>query len=408
MDYNISSVENAVIQEGVAKIKVIGVGGGGNNAINRMIAANIKSATFAAINTDKQALIMSRAPERIQIGEKLTKGLGAGADPEIGRQAAEESRQAIKEALQGVDLVFITAGMGGGTGTGAAPVVAQIAKELGALTVAVVTKPFSFEGRRRLNNAEQGIANLRKNVDTLVVIPNDKLTQNFSKDITMVEAFLRADEVLRHGIQGISDLIVFPALINLDFADVKTIMKNTGMAHMGLGEGRGENRTIDAVRKAVYSPLLETTIEGATGVIVHISGGADLTLGEVQHAVQLIHEVADETANIIFGADVREELEEEVKVTIIATGFDKSNFETFAEEKPKKAEQPARPLIGHERLDNLFANAMQKEEQPKIDYQARPQPQQTFVQPKQNDPFATRIQPREDDDIPPFLRKLRK
>ena len=310
MDYNISSVENAVIQEGVAKIKVIGVGGGGNNAINRMIAANIKSATFAAINTDKQALIMSRAPERIQIGEKLTKGLGAGADPEIGRQAAEESKQAIKEALQGVDLVFITAGMGGGTGTGAAPVVAQIAKELGALTVAVVTKPFSFEGRRRLNNAEQGIANLRKNVDTLVVIPNDKLTQNFSKDITMVEAFLRADEVLRHGIQGISDLIVFPALINLDFADVKTIMKNTGMAHMGLGEGRGENRTIDAVRKAVYSPLLETTIEGATGVIVHISGGADLTLGEVQHAVQLIHEVADETANIIFGADVREELEE--------------------------------------------------------------------------------------------------
>ncbi|MBR2302210.1 MAG: cell division protein FtsZ [Clostridia bacterium] len=408
MDYNISSAENAVIQEGVAKIKVIGVGGGGNNAINRMIAANIKSATFAAINTDKQALIMSRAPERIQIGEKLTKGLGAGADPEIGRQAAEESKQAIKEALQGVDLVFITAGMGGGTGTGAAPVVAQVAKELGALTVAVVTKPFSFEGRRRLSNAEQGIANLRKNVDTLVVIPNDKLTQNFSKDITMVEAFLRADEVLRHGIQGISDLIVFPALINLDFADVKTIMKNTGMAHMGLGEGRGENRTIDAIRKAVYSPLLETTIEGATGVIVNISGGADLTLAEVQHAVQLIHEVADETANIIFGADVREDLEEEVKVTIIATGFDKTSFETFAEEKPKKQDPYVRP-IGNDRLDSLFANAMQKEEQPKTDYQARPQPaQETFVQPKQNDPFATRIQPREDDDIPPFLRKLRK
>ena len=222
----------------------------------------------------------------------------------------------------------------------------------------------------------------------------------------MVEAFDRADEVLRQGIQGIADLIVFPALINLDFADVKTIMKNMGMAHMGLGSGRGENRTIDAVRKAVYSPLLETTIEGATGVIVNISGGVDLTLGEVQHAVQLIHEVADETANIIFGADVRVELEEEVRVTIIATGFDKGHFETFAEEKAKKQDQSARPLLGHERLDNLFAPA-QKEE-PKPDYQARPQSVPSFVQQKQDDPFATRIQPREDNDIPPFLRKLRK
>lgn len=413
MNFDNISLENMVVQEGVAKIKVIGVGGGGNNAVNRMISANIKSATFAAINTDKQALIMSRAPERIQIGEKLTKGLGAGADPEIGRQAAEESRQAIKEVLQGADLVFITAGMGGGTGTGAAPVVAQIAKELGALTVAVVTKPFGFEGRRRMSNAEQGIANLRKNVDTLVVIPNDKLTQNFSKDITMVEAFDRADEVLRQGIQGIADLIVFPALINLDFADVKTIMKNMGMAHMGLGSGRGENRTIDAVRKAVYSPLLETTIEGATGVIVNISGGVDLTLGEVQHAVQLIHEVADETANIIFGADVRVELEEEVRVTIIATGFDKGHFDSFAEEK-KKQEQNARPFLGHERLDNLFAPPKKEEPKmdyqarPQMDYQARPQPVQTYSQPKQDDPFATRIQPREDNDIPPFLRKLRK
>ena len=404
---NVSSLENMVVQEGVAKIKVVGVGGGGNNAVNRMISANIKSASFAAINTDKQALIMSRATERIQIGEKLTKGLGAGADPEVGRQAAEESRQAIKEVLQGADLVFITAGLGGGTGTGAAPVVAQIAKELGILTVGIVTKPFGFEGRRRMNNAEQGIANLRKNVDTLVVIPNDKLTQNFSKDITMVEAFDRADEVLRQGIQGIADLIVFPALINLDFADVKTIMKNMGMAHMGLGSGRGENRTIDAVRKAVYSPLLETTIEGATGVIVNISGGVDLTLGEVQHAMQLIYEVADETANIIFGADVRVELEEEVRVTIIATGFDKGPYESFVDEKSKKLDQNTRPIFGHERLDNLFAPQPKADEQ-KNEYQTRVQPQQSVAQPKQDDPFATRIQPKEDDVIPPFLRKLRK
>ena len=334
----------------VAQIKVVGVGGGGNNAVNRMILSGIKSANFVAINTDKQALYLSKATQRIQIGEKLTKGLGAGADPEIGKQAAEESKAAITEALKGTDLVFITAGMGGGTGTGAAPVVAAIAKELGALTVAVVTKPFAFEGRRRMMNAEQGIANLRKNVDTLVVIPNDKLTQNFNKDITMVEAFRRADDVLRQGIQGISDLIVFPALINLDFADVRTIMKNTGMAHMGLGVGRGENRTIDAIRQAVYSPLLETTIEGATGVIVNITGGVDLTMGEVQHAVGLIYEVVDEKANIIFGADIRDDLEEEVQVTIIATGFDKG-FETSREEAPKKEPQPARPLFSdHDRL----------------------------------------------------------
>jgi cell division protein FtsZ len=239
----------------VAQIKVVGVGGGGNNAVNRMILSGIKSASFVAINTDKQALYLSKATQRIQIGEKLTKGLGAGADPEIGRQAAEESKAAIAESLKDTDLVFITAGMGGGTGTGAAPVIAAIAKEMGILTVAVVTKPFMFEGRKRMINAEIGITNLRANVDTLVVIPNDKLTQSFSKDITVVEAFKAADEVLRQGIQGISDIIVFPSLINLDFADVKSIMKNRGMAHMGLGVGKGENRTIDAIRQAVYSPL---------------------------------------------------------------------------------------------------------------------------------------------------------
>ena len=387
-------------------IMAMGVGGAGGNAVEHMWQMQVEGVNLAACNTDQDDLdkLHIAAENKITLGD----GLGAGNIAEQGAAKASESLDKVRDLLiaRGTKMLFIAAGMGGGTGTGAAPVVAQIAKELGALTVAVVTKPFGFEGRRRMSNAEQGIANLRKNVDTLVVIPNDKLTQNFSKDITMVEAFDRADEVLRQGIQGIADLIVFPALINLDFADVKTIMKNMGMAHMGLGSGRGENRTIDAVRKAVYSPLLETTIEGATGVIVNISGGVDLTLGEVQHAVQLIHEVADETANIIFGADVRVELEEEVRVTIIATGFDKGHFESFADEK-KKQEQNSKPFFGHERLDNLFAPAVKKEE-PKIDYQARPQPVQTFAQPKQDDPFATRIQPREDNDIPPFLRKLRK
>ncbi len=306
----------------VAQIKVIGVGGGGNNAVNRMILSDIRSASFVAVNTDKQALFLSKATQRIQIGEKLTKGLGAGADPEIGKQAAEESKQVIAEALKDTDLVFITAGMGGGTGTGAAPVIASIAKEMGILTVAVVTKPFTFEGRKRMINAEIGIANLRESVDTLVVIPNDKLTENYAPDITIVDAFRAADEVLRQGIQGISDIIVFPSLINLDFADVRSIMRNRGMAHMGLGVGRGENRTIDAIRQAVYSPLLETTIEGATGVILNITGGLDLTMGEVDQAASLVRQVVDPEAGIIFGADIRENIDDEVQVTIIATGFD--------------------------------------------------------------------------------------
>ncbi len=388
----------------VAQIKVVGVGGGGNNAVNRMILAGIKSANFVSINTDKQALYLSKATQRIQIGEKLTKGLGAGADPEIGKQAAEESRAAITEALRGTDLVFITAGMGGGTGTGAAPIVAAIAKELGALTVAVVTKPFAFEGRRRMMNAEQGIANLRKNVDTLVVIPNDKLTQNFSKDITMVEAFRRADEVLRQGIQGISDLIVFPALINLDFADVRTIMKNTGMSHMGLGVGRGENRTIDAIRQAVYSPLLETTIEGATGVIVNITGGIDLTMGEVQHAVGLIYEVVDEKANIIFGADIRDDLEEEVQVTIIATGFDKY-YETYREDLPKKDLQAGRPLFSeHAHIDRVFGSKSSDEQMRPV--QPKAEPARGYGEGE--DAYSPRLQPKDDSNIPPFLRKYRK
>ena len=313
----------------VCQIKVVGVGGGGNNAVNRMIAANIKSAQFIAVNTDKQALLMSKAKEQIQIGEKLTRGLGAGADPDIGRKAAEESKAVIAEKLKGADLVFITAGMGGGTGTGAAPVIAGIAKEMGILTIAVVTKPFNFEGRRRMENAEIGISNLAKCVDTLVVIPNDRLLQVVPKGTPLVEAFKYADDVLRQGIQGISDLIATSSLINLDFADVKTVMKNRGLAHMGIGEGKGENRNIEAVRMAVASPLLETTIEGAQAVIINVTGGFDMTLDEVNDAVQLVKQAVDESANTIFGATIDENYNNRLVVTIIATGFKNSEFDNI-------------------------------------------------------------------------------
>ncbi|MCI7769823.1 MAG: cell division protein FtsZ [Christensenellaceae bacterium] len=305
----------------VARIRVIGVGGGGNNAVDRMIDAGIKSAEFVAMNTDYQALIRSKAELKIQLGAELTKGLGAGADPSIGEKAAQESIEQIKEVLQDNDLVFITAGMGGGTGTGAAPVVASLAREMGILTVAVVTKPFNFEGKRRMENAEKGIENLRQYVDTLVIIPNEKLLSVVPKGTPIVKAFQVADDVLRQGIQGISDLIVNPALINLDFNDVRTVMSNKGLAHMGIGCGEGENRTLEAVRQAVQSPLLETDIEGATGVIINVTGGLDISLSEVAEASKLVQDVVDSSANIIFGAGVDEELGDKVVVTIIATGF---------------------------------------------------------------------------------------
>ena len=304
-----------------ANMKVIGVGGGGNNAVDRMIDAGIKSAEFVAMNTDYQALIRSKAELKIQLGAELTKGLGAGADPSIGEKAAQESIDQIKEVLQDNDLVFITAGMGGGTGTGAAPVVASIAREMGILTVAVVTKPFNFEGKKRMENAEKGIENLRQYVDTLVIIPNEKLLSVVPKGTPIVKAFQVADDVLRQGIQGISDLIVNPALINLDFNDVRTVMSDKGLAHMGIGCGEGENRTLEAVRQAVQSPLLETDIEGATGVIINVTGGLDISLSEVAEASKLVQDVVDSSANIIFGAGVDEELGDKVVVTIIATGF---------------------------------------------------------------------------------------
>lgn len=307
--------------EQFAKIKVVGVGGGGNNAVNRMIESNLRGVEFITVNTDKQSLFTSKAEYKIQIGEKLTRGLGAGANPEVGSKAAEESRDDIYQALNGADMVFVTAGMGGGTGTGAAPIVAEIAKEMGILTVAVVTKPFSFEGKRRMTNAVQGIEDLRSKVDTLVTIPNDRLLQIAEKRTTMIEAFKIADSVLLQGVQGISDLIAIPGLINLDFADVKTIMFERGLAHMGIGTGTGDNGIIDAVKMAITSPLLETTVGGATGVLLNVTG-ADIGVLEVNEAAELIREIADPEANIIFGAALDEQLTEEIRVTVIATGFD--------------------------------------------------------------------------------------
>lgn len=303
-------------------IKVIGVGGAGNNAVNRMIAAGVKNVEFIAVNTDAQALQSSQAPYRIQIGEKLTKGLGAGANPEVGEKAAEESREDISKAVRGADMVFITAGMGGGTGTGAAPVVAQCARDAGALTVGVVTRPFTFEGRKRQMQAVQGMEKLREAVDTLITIPNDKLLQIASKKTTMLEAFSIADDVLRQGVQGISDLIAVPGLINCDFADVRTIMQNTGSAIMTIGRGLGENRVAEAAEAAIRSPLLEASMEGARGVLINVTGGPQMGIIEVNEVAGRITDAADPEANIIFGAAIDESLgAEELRVTVIATGF---------------------------------------------------------------------------------------
>ncbi|MBO8168074.1 MAG: cell division protein FtsZ [Thermoanaerobacteraceae bacterium] len=309
----------------LAKIKVIGVGGGGSNAVNRMIVAGLQGVEFIAVNTDFQALKLSKAEQKLQIGAKLTKGLGAGADPEIGKKAAEESKEEIVQAVQGADMVFVTAGMGGGTGTGAAPVVAEIARQSGALTVGVVTRPFTFEGRKRQRQADEGIEELRAQVDTLITIPNDKLLQVVDKKTSITEAFRVADDVLRQGVQGISDLIAVPGLINLDFADVKTIMVNTGSALMGIGRASGDKRATEAAKMAISSPLLETSIEGAKGVLMNITGGNNLGLFEVNEAAEIIANAADPDANIIFGAVIDENLEDEIRITVIATGFNQES-----------------------------------------------------------------------------------
>ncbi len=318
-------MEDSMFKAGTANIKVIGVGGGGGNALNRMIEDGLKGVEFIAINTDQQALEESKAGTKIQIGEKLTRGLGAGANPEIGECSAEESKAEIAEALKGADMVFITSGMGGGTGTGATPVIADISKGMGILTVAVVTKPFPFEGKRRMNQAEKGIEELKQNVDTIITIPNEKLLQVVERDTTVEEAFLKTDNILRQGVQGISDLITVPGLVNLDFADVKTIMLDTGVAHMGIGRARGENRAGEAARQAIHSPLLETSIEGASGVLINVTGGKDLGLLEINEAAELVQKSVDPEANIIFGAVIDENLGDEIVITVIATGFNKWN-----------------------------------------------------------------------------------
>lgn len=349
-------LEFDIDMDNFARIKVIGVGGGGNNAVNRMIAAGLRGVEFIAVNTDKQALFLSQANTKIQIGEKLTKGLGAGANPEIGEKAANESRDEIAMAIKDADMVFVTAGMGGGTGTGAAPVIAQIAKEMGILTVGVVTKPFLFEGKKRMQNAEEGIAALKSVVDTLVTIPNDRLLQMGDKKMPLLKAFTLADDVLRQGVQGISDLISVPGLINLDFADVKTIMLETGLAHMGIGRGTGENKAEEAARQAISSPLLETSIEGAKGVLLNITGGTDLGLQEVNMAAELIQASADPEATIIFGAVIDDNLEDEIIITVIATGFDrdpvlKKPGQLFSTDIKSSQDTIKKPVIVDEELD---------------------------------------------------------
>ena len=347
-----------------------------------MVAEDSGVADFVAVNTDKQQLLVSNAPKRLQIGEKLTNGWGAGAAPEVGQKAAEESKTILQEMLQDADLVFVTAGMGGGTGTGAAPIIASIAKEMGLLTVAVVTKPFMFEGRKRMENAERGLEALKKFVDTLIIIPNDKLYKILPNKTPVMEAFAYADEVLRQGIEGISDLIAKPGLINLDFADIRTTMKNKGIAHMGIGHGKGENKTIEAVRQAVSSPLLETTIEGATDIILNVKGGADLSLAEVYESAELVREVVDPNCNIIFGAGIDEGMNDEVEITIIATGFN-NNVINEREE--------ARPQV-QQGLGGQFGKFNQ----------TQPQPQNNMQQ-----GGMSRINV-DDNDIPPFLRRIRK
>jgi len=362
----------------LTNIKVIGCGGGGSNAVNRMIVEGLKNVEFIAINTDKQALMLSHANQKIQVGEKLTKGLGAGANPEIGQKAAEESREEITAAIKGANMVFITAGMGGGTGTGAAPVVAEIAKSMDILTVGVVTKPFPFEGKRRMMHAEMGIARLKEKVDTLVIIPNERLLRMADKKTTLLDSFKLADDVLRQGVQAISDLITIPGVVNADFADIKAVMLNKGLAHMGVGYGKGDNRASDAVKQAIASPLLETSIDGATGVILNFTGGADLGALEVYEAADVVRESADIDANIIFGAVIDETLNDEIRITVIATGFEAEGISTTQPVKETKKQETAREEVA------------------------------TTEEEKKTETQSAREDEGDDLDIPVFLRRARK
>ncbi|MEM7554580.1 MAG: cell division protein FtsZ [Cyanobacteria bacterium P01_A01_bin.84] len=374
----------------VANIKVIGVGGGGGNAVNRMIASDVSGVEFWTINTDAQALSLASAPSRLQIGQKLTRGLGAGGNPAIGTKAAEESRDEIATALDGADLVFITAGMGGGTGTGAAPIVAEVAKEMGALTVGVVTRPFIFEGRRRSNQAEQGVEALKSRVDTLIIIPNNKLLEVIPEQTSMQEAFRYADDVLRQGVQGISDIITIPGLVNVDFADVRAVMADAGSALMGIGIGSGKSRSREAAIAAISSPLLECSIEGARGVVLNITGGSDLTLHEVNGAAEAIYEVVDPNANIIFGAVIDDRLQGEVRITVIATGF--------TGEMPNQQQT----TVPNARVGSQQQHKQQQQQQ---------QQRKTPVNPAaNNNPPTPTPEPKEKGnvlDIPPFLQRRR-
>ncbi|HET9947066.1 MAG TPA: cell division protein FtsZ [Patescibacteria group bacterium] len=355
-----------------AKIRVVGVGGGGNNALESMISTQqIQGVDFIGVNTDAQALLLGHAGSKVQIGDKLTKGLGSGGDPEIGRQAAEESAEKIKDILSGSDMVFVAAGMGGGTGTGAAPVIAKIAKEIGALTIAVVTKPFSFEGTRRMVNAEEGIEELKDKVDTLIVIPNQRILDVVDRKVSLIDAFKVADSVLAQGVQGISDLITLPGLINVDFADVRSIMTNSGSALMGIGTGSGENRAQTAARAAVSSPLLEISMDGARGVLFNITGGSDMAMSEVDEAAKIISEAADPDANIIFGTTIDENISGQIKITVIATGFDQSRARLrefvapFRQSPPQQVitSQPVTPVTQPVQSSTTTSTTDQPEEQ---------------------------------------------
>lgn len=350
----------------MAQIKVVGVGGGGNNAVDRMIEDGLEGVEFISVNTDSQQLVDSKSPVKIQIGEKLTKGLGAGGNPDIGERSAEETQEEVTQALKGADMVFITAGMGGGTGTGAAPKIASISKEMGILTVGVVTKPFKFEGKKRMANAERGIMELKKNVDTLVIIPNQRLMGIIDKKTTLTEAFKKVDEVLRQGVQGIADLISKPGVINLDFADVRTIMADQGIAHMGIGQASGENKAEVAAKAAIQSPLLETTIEGAKSVLINFSGDSDLGLLETEEAAELIRESLDPEAEIIFGTTINEDLTDQVVVTVIATGLED---EEEVVQQPQPVQQPQQT-----QTTNLFNRRMQPQQ--RVAPQPVPQPVQ--------------------------------
>ncbi|MED1862693.1 cell division protein FtsZ [Fictibacillus nanhaiensis] len=377
----------------LATIKVIGVGGGGSNAVNRMIEHGVQGVEFICVNTDAQALNLSKAPVKMQIGTKLTRGLGAGANPDIGKKAAEESREQIEEALSGADMVFVTAGMGGGTGTGAAPVVAEIAKDLGALTVGVVTRPFTFEGRKRSTQAVGGISVLKEKVDTLIVIPNDRLLEIVDKNTPMLEAFREADNVLRQGVQGISDLIAVPGLINLDFADVKTIMTERGSALMGIGVGTGENRAAEAAKKAISSPLLETSIDGAKGVLMNITGGANLSLYEVNEAADIVSSASDPEVNMIFGSVINEELKDEILVTVIATGFDET------EKMVNNQQRAERPRMQQAPTSNT-SHSSQTQSQP----QSQSQQGQTREESQESRNTSYTNADSDTLDIPTFLR----